>query len=157
MTEGKSEQNLTSLAIGLVTVVIIGPLAVGALSSPKLLAIDIRSASLVITTSAKQTLEWVNWPRRNLHQCENNIKNMATAMEMYSVDNAGLYPKSLGQLLPNYLARIPKCPSAGRDTYTSSLQVASHPDNFTVYCSGNNHSWAKAPANYPEYDNSSSH
>lgn len=83
--------------------------------------------------------------------CKSNLKNTATALEMYSTDNQGLYPRSLGQLTPNYLKIIPNCPTAQRDTYSESYRVATGPDAFTLYCSGFNHSAANTPVNYPQY------
>lgn len=52
--------------------------------------------------------------------CKSNLKNTATALEMYSVDNHGYYPANLAQLTPNYLKIVPNCPSTGSDTYSAS-------------------------------------
>jgi len=60
--------------------------------------------------------------RRQAERCHNNLKNVGIALEMYSTDFAGRYPKddpehwyteeaSLRQLTPNYLRAIPTCPS----------------------------------------------
>lgn len=71
--------------------------------------------------------------------CRSNLKNIGTALEMYSTDNKGAYPASLSSLTPNYLKIIPNCPAAGEQTYEQSYQVATHPDNFTLFCSGQHH------------------
>lgn len=84
--------------------------------------------------------------------CQSNLKNIATALEMYSTDNAGRYPTSLKQLAPDYLRSIPTCPAAGKDTYSSSYTSSQNPDAFTVYCSGNNHKDVDAGENYPMYN-----
>lgn len=94
--------------------------------------------------------------------CKSNLKNLATALEMYAADNfalggptgiekRSLYPHSLGALTPNYLKIIPNCPSAGKDSYSSTYQRAEHPEAFTVRCAGKNHAEANTPADYPQY------
>jgi hypothetical protein len=44
--------------------------------------------------------------------CRSNLKNLGVALEMYSVDRGGKYPTTLGQLTPNYLKTVPRCPSS---------------------------------------------
>lgn len=83
--------------------------------------------------------------------CKSNLKNTATALEMYSSDNTGLYPSGLGLLTPNYLKVVPNCPSAQQDTYSGKYQSVADPDAFTLYCAGTNHSKANTPADYPQY------
>ncbi len=87
-----------------------------------------------------------------LTACKSNQKNIGTACEMYSTDHAGRYPASLKQLTPDYLRVIPKCPSAGADTYSSHYRKGSKPDRFTVRCWGEHHKLVDIPANYPMYD-----
>ncbi len=86
-----------------------------------------------------------------LTSCKSNLKNAATALEMYSTDNTGRYPNNLGLLTPNYLKIIPNCPSAQADTYTAAYTSTTNPDAFTFFCNGTNHSAANTPANYPQY------
>ena len=86
-----------------------------------------------------------------LTACKSNLKNVATAMEMYASDNAGFYPTALAKLTPNYLRLIPSCPAGNQDTYSSSLRCAARPDGFTVFCQGSNHS-ALVSENYPQYN-----
>ena len=88
-------------------------------------------------------------PQSTLTRCRSNLKNVATALEMYSTDNSGRYPFKLAQLCPNYLVRIPECPAAGKDTYTQTYARAEAVDQYAVYCSGSHH--ALAP-NLPAYD-----
>lgn len=89
--------------------------------------------------------------------CKSNLKNVATALEMYSTDAAGRYPTSLGTLTASerYLRSIPTCPSRGTDTYTSVFSSASNPDKYTVYCSGTNHSEVDAGSGKPAYNSTS--
>jgi type II secretory pathway pseudopilin PulG len=82
--------------------------------------------------------------------CKSNLKNIGTALEMYSTDASGRYPTDKTKLTPDYLKSIPTCASAGSDTYAYSS--ASNPDSYTVYCSGNNHKGVGAPAGYPQYN-----
>jgi type II secretion system protein G len=87
-----------------------------------------------------------------LTACQSNLKNMGTALEMYSTDNAGRYPDALSKLVSDYLKSVPTCPAAGSDTYTSGYTNATAPDNCTMYCGANVHKSAGiATANYPQY------
>jgi hypothetical protein len=97
-------------------------------------------------------------PVSPLSGCKSNLKNMGTAMEMYSTDWAGEYPENMGLLTPNYLKTIPDCPAAGRNTYSDSLQLGPDADGNTegydwyyyFECSGENH--RELQANYPRYN-----
>jgi hypothetical protein len=87
-----------------------------------------------------------------LTACKSNEKNIATALEMYSTDNAGKYPTDLKPLISGkYLRVIPTCPAASRDTYSESYQMTAAPDLFSFYCSGHNHG-NLLPAGYPQYN-----
>jgi hypothetical protein len=72
-------------------------------------------------------------------KCELNCTVITTAARMYANDNAGLFPKSLDQLITlKYLAAIPTCPAAGKMTYTD-YQVSTRPPGLTVSCVGGLH------------------
>ena len=76
-----------------------------------------------------------------LTSCKSNLKNSATALEMYSTDNAGRYPSTgnvgaTGNLTPAYLKTAPTCPS-NRGSYPMSSATA--PDTFSINCSGTQH------------------
>ncbi|MBX3166038.1 MAG: hypothetical protein KF760_01455 [Candidatus Eremiobacteraeota bacterium] len=87
-----------------------------------------------------------------LTACKSNEKNIATALEMYASDNAGVYPTDLKPLISgNYLRLIPTCPAAGKDTYSESYQVETKPDTFSFYCKGHNHG-NLLPADLPAYN-----
>lgn len=85
--------------------------------------------------------------------CKSNLKNIATACEMYSTDNKGLYPDSMSKLTPMYLRFLPTCPSAEADTYSATYEVATEPhDAYTFYCRGENHRAAGLPVDFPQYN-----
>ncbi len=105
-------------------------------------------------------------------QCQSNLKNIGTALEMYSTDNQGRYPRTLSQLTPDYLKIVPTCSAAGMDTYSRSFESFYGPENkidsYTVFCMGDFHQWTKAyylyiipyrtksglniPRNFPQYN-----
>ncbi|MHC9544141.1 MAG: hypothetical protein AB9903_31895 [Vulcanimicrobiota bacterium] len=77
---------------------------------------------------------------QNYHRyssCRANLQNIATALEMYSTDNAGEYPPMLSYLTPSYLSTIPSCPNVEIDTYSCSYKPGKK--DFYVCCLGNNH------------------
>ena len=86
-----------------------------------------------------------------LTACKSNLKNIGTALEMYSTDNGGRFPTTATGLTPNYLKTIPTCPSIGSNTYNGGFSAASNPDAYTVVCSGTNHSGVGQGAAYPQY------
>lgn len=87
----------------------------------------------------------------SLTACKSHLKNVGTALEMYSTDNGGLYPPSLAALTPNYLKTVPTCPSAGSDTYSPTFRRARGPDVYTFVCAGQNHTGAGVTGDYPQY------
>lgn len=80
---------------------------------------------------------------QNWTYCKSNLKNLATALEMYSTDNGGRYPLGL-EALPggNYLKLIPSCPTQAVYSY----EVTASPDRFTLNCKGSH-----PQAGYPQY------
>jgi hypothetical protein len=56
--------------------------------------------------------------------CKSNLKNLGTALEMYSTDYKGKYPASLGALTPNYLKFIPSCRSFSADDHGAESKAA---------------------------------
>ncbi len=87
--------------------------------------------------------------------CRSNLKNLATALEMYASDHGGRYPIHLDDLPGKYLKELPTCPAARSLTYTN-YRAHSHPDCFTVCCFGDNHAKAYAgfgrdSHNFPRY------
>ncbi|HXE71769.1 MAG TPA: type II secretion system protein [Candidatus Nitrosotenuis sp.] len=84
--------------------------------------------------------------------CKSNLKNIGTALEMYSTDHSKLYPLALDRLTPNYLKSLPTCPNAGRNTYSEGFTSASQPSAYTVVCAGYNHKAQGIGPNYPQYN-----
>jgi hypothetical protein len=90
--------------------------------------------------------------------CCSNLRNIGTALEMWSSDNKGHYPDRLEQVAPSYLRTIPTCPSAGIDTYSASYSsTKADPgqrtkDFFSVCCKGEHHREAGAAADFPRYN-----
>ncbi len=88
------------------------------------LLFGLATGSLLVASMRKPT-------RGSLTSCKSNLKNIATALEMYASDFGGRYPPGLEQLtVGNYLKLVPTCPSAGKMTYTDSYQVAQYPEGF---------------------------
>lgn len=95
--------------------------------------------------------------RGQLTSCKSNLKNLGTAMEMYSTDWAGKYPAEIDLLTPNYLKTLPDCPATGRVTYKLQTgQVVYNEPGFDDYyffqCAGENHTSVSVPPGYPQYD-----
>lgn len=101
----------------------------------------------------KLILEIEEATRRNkvlgiLIGCKSNLKNLATACEMYASDNGGRYPKAVSELVEkNYLRRIPKCPLGGDYQYSVKLK----PDSFIWICPCE-HTGTDTPKGYPRYN-----
>ena len=69
--------------------------------------------------------------------CENNLKNISTAIALYSEDYGGKYPPSLDKLLEKtkkgaYINKMPMCPACNIP-YT--YEVSKDFNNFTAICS----------------------
>ncbi len=99
--------------------------------------------------------------RGQITACKSNLKNVATALEMYSTDNGGRFPLVADfpdALTPNYLRAMPTCPGAGSDTYSPGYSSQHDPaldptDSYLIYCNGNHHRGAGLQTpNYPQYD-----
>lgn len=99
--------------------------------------------------------------RGQLTACKSNLKNLATALEMYASDHKGRYPEQLQGLEGNqYLKSIPTCPAAGQDTYRTTYSKAVIPpfqgEYYSLYCQGNHHARSFSgfpgdPRNFPQY------
>lgn len=83
--------------------------------------------------------------------CTQNLKNIATGLEMWASDHEGRYPKDLKELVPKYIEHVPPCPAALKDTYSATYREAGS-EGFSLYCGGHNHSDFGLPANQPTMD-----
>lgn len=96
--------------------------------------------------------------RGTLTACKSNLKNIGTALEMYSTDWSGKYPTSLDVLTPKYLKLIPECPTTRTVTYRAHFGKAApmnkggYEDYYYVECLGENHSAVSVTGNYPAYN-----
>lgn len=90
-----------------------------------------------------------------LTDCKVNLKKIATALEIWSVDHEGKYPESLTPLVGEYLTRIPDCPAAAQDTYSATYRrftdVESEVESYEVYCQGHHHAKVGVEIDYPRY------
>lgn len=89
--------------------------------------------------------------------CKSNLKNIGTALQMYSEDNSGKYPPALGQLTPNYLKTLPECRGAGEVSYRLTVgqttnDTIGYEENFYLECHGENHENVNVTGHYPAYD-----
>ena len=93
-----------------------------------------------------------------LTACKSNLKNIGTALEMYSTDWSGKYPTTTTLLTPNYLKSVPECPAAASNTYVATFGTSAtfNPDDYTDYyfveCAGSNHLPVSVTGNYPAYN-----
>lgn len=91
-----------------------------------------------------------------LTACKSNLKNIGTALEMYSEDHKAQYPARLDALTPNYLKTLPHCPAARSDTYSASYSTKDLKEKkepyYSVACQGENHKRAGVAPNYPAYN-----
>jgi len=90
--------------------------------------------------------------KAQLTGCMTNVRNMATALQIYSVDYDSHYPSQLNMLLPKYLKSVPACPSADIDTYTTGYTISADNQNFTLACKGNYHIVLGLGVDEPYYD-----
>ncbi|MEW6277133.1 MAG: hypothetical protein AB1758_00820 [Candidatus Eremiobacterota bacterium] len=91
--------------------------------------------------------------RGSLTACKSNLKNLGAALELYSADHGGRYPRALHALTPRYLKEIPRCPIVQSDTYSWSYRSHRVPDRYSFCCGGTNHREAGITAcDYPQYN-----
>lgn len=86
-----------------------------------------------------------------LTACKSNLKNMATAIEMYSAENAAKFPPGLALVTPNYMRAVPTCPAVGINTYSASFTSTINPPFFMIQCEGANHTSVDTNANFPQW------
>lgn len=96
---------------------------------------------------------------RTLSGCKSNLKNLATALEMYATDNNGFYPKDWKAMTAgNYLKALPTCPEAKMMTYLDYQAINQGKLHaFSFSCVGDNHheryaAFRGSSINYPRYN-----
>lgn len=65
--------------------------------------------------------------------CSTNLKNLATACDLYGSKNGGMYPDSLDKTVPEYFEQVPKCLITDWDY---AYEVSHNPERFTITCRG---------------------
>jgi prepilin-type N-terminal cleavage/methylation domain-containing protein len=81
--------------------------------------------------------------------CESNLKNLATAAELYSTENQSRYPTAIAKLVPQYIVSLPICPSCMQG-YSYSFTTV--PDAYTLWCgTAQAHAMAGKPDGFPQY------
>lgn len=86
-----------------------------------------------------------------LRKCRGALESIGLALEAYSRDNDGKYPRSLQWLIPKYIKRIPENPAAMEDTFTQGYECSENQDVFTVYSKGDYYKDVGVPENFPQY------
>lgn len=86
-----------------------------------------------------------------LDGCEANLKQISTAIEAYAVDNSRIYPERLSNVFPEYIEKIPVCPSS-RLNNSYGYDVGSVTGVYTIWCTGKNaHHGAGLNTGFPQY------
>ncbi len=90
--------------------------------------------------------------QKRLVSCGSNLQSLSQALALYSREYYAQFPPELARLEPDYLQRIPRCPSSNSD-YDYSTGANSMV--YTIFCPGESHKDARAQANYPQYTSAS--
>ena len=86
-------------------------------------------------------------------ECQSNLKNIGTVLEMYADENEKNYPPALTMLTHDYLQTISTCPSSRTNQgYIDSYRVSKDFKAYTFYCQGDNHSAVGVDKNFPQYN-----
>lgn len=115
---------------------------------------------MAVVALAVATVERLGEEREQqaLTECRNNMKNIGTAMEIYSTDWSGHYPSNLERLVPKYLQELPVCPNKFSGNYgletgpESPHNTQKFQDYYYLYCPGESHHKMGLPPDYPTYD-----
>lgn len=103
------------------------------LKAPSMTAITIATLAILFLISFLKVTD-VEY-QEEYDKCLLNAKKIGTAMEMYSTDNSGHYPRELSMLTPEHLKTIPTCGFSGSDSYSEGYEVMHKPwDAYTFFC-----------------------
>lgn len=89
------------------------------------------------------------------NQCASNLKNAGMAVEIFRTEHSGQLPKSLAELAPDIVERLPVCPAAGVDSYSASYKVGADGKEYSLFCSGDHHAQAGIASDQPSLDGAS--
>jgi hypothetical protein len=148
------------LAIFLVALVarVVATFVAGGVKVGRSFYLTLLVVALVVWTLSAMPLMVPRHRSGTLTACKSNLKNLGTAMEMYSVDWSGRYPPTMELLTPNYLKTIPECPAASKVTYylETGPEGRGNTEKFEDYyffmCQGENHKSVDVPKDYPQYN-----
>ncbi len=89
--------------------------------------------------------------------CGAHMNHLIEALRLYSNEHQGQYPQTLGELVPDYIDRLPSCPSAGQDSYSAGYSRSADGLEFDLACHGDNHHeefvWTEKPTqDMPRYN-----
>lgn len=88
-------------------------------------------------------------------RCEGNIRAIGKAVEKYRLDHDGGLPSELGELIPDYFMRVPKCPAAGYDTYSTGYEPEEDDSGYSVHCEGHHHQAEGKDSDEPSFKSGS--
>ncbi|MDQ7823055.1 MAG: hypothetical protein RDV48_09705 [Candidatus Eremiobacteraeota bacterium] len=72
--------------------------------------------------------------------CDQNLRSLVGSLERYHADYRN-YPSSLEELRKaGYIKFIPRCPTAGHNTYSAGYYYNPSCDRFILYCIDSEHS-----------------
>ena len=100
--------------------------------------------ALVAAFSLAAVGDLISEPR--LVTCGIQMRTLSIALDMYETDH-GRYPKSLNQLSPIYMKKLPTCPAAKFDSYSKSYRVKK--GEYSFCCQGAFHLNAGLAVNQP--------
>jgi hypothetical protein len=66
--------------------------------------------------------------------CHTNVRALSSALEHYANDHHQRYPNHLEDLVPQYVKKIPVCPTAGKDTYSVGYVPSADGHSFKLEC-----------------------
>lgn len=94
-----------------------------------------------------------NWTRARssgaLTGCRTNLRLMGKALDRYAADHQGQYPKTLGEMSPDYIRLFPECPRAGSNTYTAGYKRSQDGMHYNLACQGAHHKDEGVPDDEP--------
>lgn len=86
---------------------------------------------------------------RQFYQQCSNLKNTATALEMWASDHDGTYPEDLSQLTPNYLRHLLPGPQGSSQEIV--YLVDQNHEHYQLKVIGNSFKEIQIAGNYPQY------
>lgn len=103
--------------------------------------IELLTVLFILSTLVMLLIPNLRWTvyKTHLSGCQQNLRNLSTALQLYANDNDDHYPENLEKLKPHYFQYIPTCPSAGADTYSPGYDITDNRKIFTLPCKGRNH------------------